>query len=177
MWLFGKKNSKEKETKTAQPQTTQKEKTTQTKVVEESKIAKKKNSESTKPSNPVDDKGKKIAAEKVPQKNVNAEKNSKTTTKTGTASSTNTKKVETTTKTEKKQENQSTENKKPAKKAVYRVLFDKNARLWLIKKDGAKRTIASFQTKDEALARVKELSSSNDLNFVVHKKDGKFQKK
>lgn len=63
------------------------------------------------------------------------------------------------------------------KKPVYRVLYDKDTRFWLIKKDGAKRTIASFPTKDEALSRVKELSSSNDLNFVVHKKDGKFQKK
>ncbi len=64
-----------------------------------------------------------------------------------------------------------------AKKALYRVVYDKEDRLWKITKDGAKRTIASFATKDEALKRVKELSESNELNFVVHKKDGKFQKK
>lgn len=63
------------------------------------------------------------------------------------------------------------------KKPVYRVIYDKEARLWLIKKDGAKRTIASFVTKEEALNRVKDLSSSNDLNYIVHKKNGKFQKK
>ena len=57
------------------------------------------------------------------------------------------------------------------------MVYDKDARVWVIKKDGAKRNIASFPTKDEALARVKELSESQDLNFVVHKKDGKFQKK
>ena len=57
------------------------------------------------------------------------------------------------------------------------MVYDKEARVWLIKKDGAKRTIASFKTKEEALNRVKELSETQDLNFVVHKKDGKFQKK
>ena len=56
-------------------------------------------------------------------------------------------------------------------------MYDKEARVWVIKKDGAKRTIASYVTKEEALGRVKELSASNDLNFIVHKKDGKFQKK
>jgi len=66
---------------------------------------------------------------------------------------------------------------KTERKAIYRVLYDKESRLWLIKKDGAKRTIASFPTKVEALERVKELSISKDLSFVVHKKDGKFQKK
>ncbi len=63
------------------------------------------------------------------------------------------------------------------KKPIYRVVYDKDDRLWKITKDGAKRTIASFRIKDEALARVKELSESNELNFIVHKKDGKFQKK
>ncbi len=66
---------------------------------------------------------------------------------------------------------------KKSKKPLYRVIYDKNERVWLIKKDGAKRTIASFVTKEEALLRVKDLSQTNDLNFVVHKKDGKFQKK
>lgn len=69
------------------------------------------------------------------------------------------------------------EPKKTGKKPIYRVLYDKEARVWVIKKDGAKRTIASYVTKEEALNRVKELSASNDLNFIVHKKDGKFQKK
>ena len=63
------------------------------------------------------------------------------------------------------------------RKAVYRVLFDKEDKLWKIKKDGAKRVIDSRKTKEEALARVQELSQSQDSNFVVYKKDGKFQKK
>ena len=33
------------------------------------------------------------------------------------------------------------------------------------------------QTKEEALARVQELSGNQDVKFVVYKKDGKFQNK
>ena len=64
-----------------------------------------------------------------------------------------------------------------SRKAIYRVMYDKEARVWIIKKDGAKRKIASFPTKEAALTRVKELAETNELSFVVHKKDGKFQKK
>ena len=63
------------------------------------------------------------------------------------------------------------------KKAVYRVVFSKEQKVWQIKKDGAKRVIDSRPTKEEALNRVKELSQSQDTKFIVHKKDGKFQKK
>lgn len=69
------------------------------------------------------------------------------------------------------------ETEKATKKPIYRVMYEKENRVWLIKKDGAKRTIASFATKEEALERVRDLSSTNDMNFIVHKKDGKFQKK
>lgn len=63
------------------------------------------------------------------------------------------------------------------RKAVYRVVFDKEDNLWKIKKDGAKRVIGSMKTKEAALARVQELSANQDHKFVVYKKDGKFQKK
>lgn len=69
------------------------------------------------------------------------------------------------------------ENVEKQKKSVYRVVFDKEDKLWKIKKDGAKRVIDSKKTKEEALARVQELSKSQDTKFVVYKKDGKFQKK
>ena len=69
------------------------------------------------------------------------------------------------------------ENAEKSKKGVYRVVFDKEDKLWKIKKDGAKRVIDSRKTKEEALARVQELSESQDTKFVVYKKDGKFQKK
>ncbi len=68
-------------------------------------------------------------------------------------------------------------NEDKEKKAIYRVLYNKEDRTWQIKKDGAKRVISSYPTKDEALKRVKELSESNDMSYIVHKKDGKFQKK
>lgn len=79
--------------------------------------------------------------------------------------------------TEKIEKTDKKETETKSKKPIYRVIYDKDARVWLIKKDGAKRTIASYPTKEEALNRVKDLSSSNDLNYIVHKKDGKFQKK
>lgn len=69
------------------------------------------------------------------------------------------------------------ESKEPARKSMYRVIFDKEDKMWKIKKDGAKRVIDSKKTKEEALARVQELSKSQDAKFVVYKKDGKFQKK
>ena len=68
-------------------------------------------------------------------------------------------------------------NEDKEKKAIYRVLYNKEDRTWQIKKDGAKRVIDSRPTKEEALNRVKELSQSQDTKFIVHKKDGKFQKK
>ena len=79
--------------------------------------------------------------------------------------------------TEKIEKTDKKETETKSKKPIYRVIYDKDARVWLIKKDGAKRTISSYPTKEEALNRVKDLSSSNDLNYIVHKKDGKFQKK
>ena len=45
------------------------------------------------------------------------------------------------------------------------------------RKSGAKRVIAKRVTKVEAMEKVKELCENNDMNFVVRKKDGKFQKK
>ena len=69
------------------------------------------------------------------------------------------------------------DNSEKQKKSVYRVIFDKEDKLWKIKKDGAKRVIDSKKTKEEALERVQELSKSQDTKFVVYKKDGKFQKK
>ena len=63
------------------------------------------------------------------------------------------------------------------RKGLYRVVYDANSKKWNIKKDGAERIIDSKKTKEEALERVKVLSANQDLNFVVYKKDGKFQKK
>lgn len=63
------------------------------------------------------------------------------------------------------------------RKGVYRVVYNKEERVWQIKKDGAKRVITSYPTKDEAMRRVKELCETQNSNLIVHRKDGKFQKK
>ena len=63
------------------------------------------------------------------------------------------------------------------KRGIYRVVYDSENKRWLIKRDGAQRIIDSKMTKEEAIERVKSLSQNQDIGFVVHKKDGKFQKK
>lgn len=104
------------------------------------------------------------------------EKQEKTETKTPSKSMQNKTKTEKTNQSNAKEE-KGEEVEEKQKKAVYRVIFDKEDKLWKIKKDGAKRVIDSKKTKEEALDRVQELSKSQDTNFVVYKKDGKFQKK
>lgn len=79
-----------------------------------------------------------------------------------------------------KKEVENAEQEKPEKKekkSIYRVIYNKEDRTWQIKKDGAKRVITSYSTKEEALTRVKELCASQNLKVIIHKKDGKFQKK
>ena len=104
------------------------------------------------------------------------EEQEKTETKTSSKSMQNKTKTEKTNQPNAKEE-KGEEVEEKQKKAVYRVIFDKEDKLWKIKKDGAKRVIDSKKTKEEALDRVQELSKSQDTNFVVYKKDGKFQKK
>lgn len=104
------------------------------------------------------------------------EKQEKTETKTSSKSMQNKTKTEKTNQSNAKEE-KGEEVEEKQKKVVYRVIFDKEDKLWKIKKDGAKRVIDSKKTKEEALERVQELSKSQDTNFVVYKKDGKFQKK
>ena len=65
----------------------------------------------------------------------------------------------------------------PKRKISYRILYDKETKTWEVRKDEAKRVIRRVKTKKEALEIAQELSQKQDLNLVVHKKDGKFQKK
>ena len=109
------------------------------------------------------------------KKAVKEEKPAKTTKKAQKVEEKPAKTTKKTQKTEEKKEEKVDD--KQSKKPVYRVLYDKEERLWKIKKDGASRVIDSRKTKEEALARVQELSGNQDINFVVHKKDGKFQNK
>ncbi len=72
------------------------------------------------------------------------------------------------------EENEKETHKRPQS---YRILYDKETETWEVRKDNAKRVIRRVKTKKEALEIAKELSQNQDLNLVVHKKDGKFQKK
>lgn len=69
------------------------------------------------------------------------------------------------------------EEKEATSLGKYVVVFDKEDKLWKIKRDNAKRVIASYETKADALARVKILCENNDAGVVVKKKNGQFQKK
>ena len=76
-----------------------------------------------------------------------------------------------------KQTKTNVKNVADEKQGIYRVIYDSEDKQWKIKRDGAKRVIDSFLTKEEALNRVKELSDNNNVAYVVYKRDGKFQKK
>ena len=69
------------------------------------------------------------------------------------------------------------EVEKTEKKAIYRVVYDKENKEWLIKKDGATRVIRRVKTKAEALELATQFAENQDLAMSVQKKDGKFQKK
>lgn len=81
----------------------------------------------------------------------------------------------------KKAEEKKVETKEVEEKEVslgkYVVVFDKEEKLWKIKRDNAKRVIASYATKKDAMTRVKTLCENNDAGVVVKKKNGQFQKK
>ena len=123
----------------------------------------------------------KAVKKELTKNEVKQEESNKTETKKVVAKKAETKKVETKKGETKKADTKnadSAEVKAPKeRKALYRVVYSKELKVWQIKKDGAKRVIDSKHTKEEALIRVRELSESQDSNFVVQKKDGKFQKK
>ena len=123
----------------------------------------------------------KAVKKELTKNEVKQEESKKTETKKVVAKKAETKKVETK-KTETKKADTKTADSAEVKapkerKALYRVVYSKELKVWQIKKDGAKRVIDSKHTKEEALIRVRELSESQDSNFVVQKKDGKFQEK
>ena len=60
---------------------------------------------------------------------------------------------------------------------LYRLVHDKEAREWVIYRDKSERASGRFATKDEAMKRLKELSKNQEVGCIVHKKDGKWQKK
>ncbi len=72
---------------------------------------------------------------------------------------------------------QEEKTKEATRPKQYRISYDREQKMWLIKKDGAKRVIRKTKTKSEAVEIAKTMCNNQDLNLVVQKKDGKFQKK
>ena len=69
------------------------------------------------------------------------------------------------------------EKAKDISKNNYVIAYDKDEKEWVVKRQGSARASKRTKTKKEALEVVKKLTASQDVNFVVKKKDGKFQKK
>ncbi len=120
-----------------------------------------------------------VEKQEIEQNKTVAKKEEKKAEIKNTETKKDSKKQKTSKKEEVKEESKqnSSNEEKAERKSVYRVIYNKESKVWNIKKDGAKRIIDSKTTKEEALKRVKELSENKDTGFVVYKKDGKFQKK
>jgi len=70
------------------------------------------------------------------------------------------------------------EEKKGNLTGKYRLIYEKENKSWVIRKDGAGRTIRRVKTKKEALEILENMQKENeDIKIIVHKKNGKFQKK
>ena len=59
----------------------------------------------------------------------------------------------------------------------YMVTYDKEHEEWVVKKTGASRASKRCKTKKEAMEVAEILAESKDMNIIVKKKDGKFQKR
>jgi len=60
---------------------------------------------------------------------------------------------------------------------IYRLVYDKENKDWVIQRANAERATKRCKTKEEAMKALKELSKNQDVGTVIHKKDGKKQKK
>lgn len=67
-----------------------------------------------------------------------------------------------------------TEEKVKAQK--YMITYDKEEKLWVVKKTNAKKASKKFKTKAEAYLYAERLSEERGMALTVKKKDGKFQK-
>ena len=56
------------------------------------------------------------------------------------------------------------------------ITYDKEDKLWVVKKTNAKKASKKFKTKSEAYVYAERLSEARDMALTVKKKDGKFQK-
>ncbi|WP_040212630.1 DUF2188 domain-containing protein [Clostridium polynesiense] len=60
------------------------------------------------------------------------------------------------------------------KETIYHVAFKKDK--WIIRKAASKRHSFSFDTKDKALEKAKEILKKTPSRFIIHKKDGSYEK-
>lgn len=58
----------------------------------------------------------------------------------------------------------------------YMITFDKEQKLWVVRKTNAKKASKKFKTKAEAYTYAERLANDRDMALTVKKKDGKFQK-
>ena len=77
---------------------------------------------------------------------------------------------------EETQSNNSEKLKSSTAKVKYSVTYDKDKKDWVVKKAGSERATKRCKTKKEAMETIEKLSSHNQINLSVKKKDGKFQK-
>ena len=74
------------------------------------------------------------------------------------------------------QENDGEIKQKKEQTQKYMVTYDKEGKVWVVKKTGATRASKKCKTKKEALEIAEKLANNQDLKLSVKKKDGKFQK-
>ena len=60
---------------------------------------------------------------------------------------------------------------------LYRLIYDKEQKDWVISRDNSERASKRCGTKREALKYLKSLSDNQDVGTVIHKRNGKWQKK
>ena len=58
----------------------------------------------------------------------------------------------------------------------YMITYDKEEKLWVVKKTNAKKASKKFKTKADAYEYAERLATERDMALTVKKKDGKFQK-
>lgn len=63
---------------------------------------------------------------------------------------------------------------KGKKELLYHLVYKDNK--WIIRKVGAKRHSFAFDTKNEALEKAEELLEKKPSRFIIHRKDGTFEK-
>ncbi len=63
---------------------------------------------------------------------------------------------------------------KGKKEILYKLLYKENN--WIIRKVGSKRHSFVFETKAEAMEKVEELLEKKPSRFIIHRKDGSYEK-